>query len=243
MGTLDGKIALITGAGSGMGKASCAVFAREGANVVAADISGAEEATAAELGDAVVPVRADVTSEADVEQMVRAAVERFGRLDILLNVAGIGLLNRLPDVTMDEYDAVMNVDLRGVLLGMKYGIPAMLDSGGGSIVNWSSLAGLNAKATTGVYSAAKAGVIALTKTAAVESGPQGIRANVLCPGFIRTEMMGANMPDSVADHTPLQRIGTSSEVAEIAAFVASDRASYMTGAVLPIDGGLSAELA
>src|SRR4029077_14669386 len=128
MGLLDGKVAVITGAGSGQGKASCKVFVREGAKVVAGDLSGAEKDTAAEVGDGVLPVHCDVTSEADVEAMMRAAVEEFGRLDAVLNVAGIAEGVMLTDVTMDHYDRTMNVDLRGVLLGMKHGIRAMLEA-------------------------------------------------------------------------------------------------------------------
>ncbi|MCJ7671011.1 MAG: SDR family oxidoreductase, partial [Acidimicrobiia bacterium] len=179
MGLLDGKVAVITGAGSGMAKASTMLFVREGARVLAADISGAEEETAAEAGDAVVPCHVDVTEESDVEAMVARAVSEFGRLDILCNVAGIGTGGLLADVTMEDYDRTLNVDLRGVLLGMKHAIPAMRESGGGSIINWSSIGGLNASPGTGVYSAAKAGVIALTKAAAVEYGRKGIRANAI----------------------------------------------------------------
>src|SRR5436190_5570708 len=153
MGLLDGKVAVITGAGSGMAKASTILFVREGAKVLAADISGAEKDTAAEVGDAVVPFHADVTSESDVEAMIDKAVSEFGRLDILCNVAGIGTGALMADVTMEDYDRTMDVDLRGVILGMKYGIRAMLESDGGSSINWSSIGGLNASPATGVYSA------------------------------------------------------------------------------------------
>src|SRR5258708_3952946 len=142
MGFLDGKVAVITGAGSGMGKASVKVFAREGAKVVAGDISGAERDTAAEVGDAVVPVHCDVTKEADVEAMIAAAVERFGRVDAVLNVAGIADGCLLTDLTMEFYDRLMDVDVRGVMLGMKHGIRTMLKTGGGSVINWSSVGGL-----------------------------------------------------------------------------------------------------
>ena len=158
MGLLDGKVAVITGAGSGMAKASVAVFVREGAKVVAADISGAQDDTAAAVGSGVLPVHCDVTKEADVEAMIRAAVDEFGRVDAVLNVAGIAEGVMLTDVTMEHYDRTMNIDLRGVLLGMKHGIRAMLEAGtGGAIVNWSSIGGLNASMATSVYGAAKAG--------------------------------------------------------------------------------------
>ena len=246
MGQLDGKVAVITGAGSGMGKASTLLFAREGAKVVAADISGAEKDTAAEAGDAVVPYHADVSLESDVESMIGQAVSEFGRLDIVCNVAGIGSGGMLADVTMDDYNRTLDVDLRGVLLGTKHGIRAMLDSGGGSIVNWSSIGGLNASPGTGVYSAAKAGVIAVTKAAAIEYGRKGIRANAICPGFIATEIMGAagleTWPE-ITKKAALRRAGEPHEVAQVAAFLASDAASFVTGAIIPVDGGWIAQVA
>jgi NAD(P)-dependent dehydrogenase (short-subunit alcohol dehydrogenase family) len=245
MGELQGKVAVITGAGSGMARATTQVFVREGARVLAADITGREEDTAKALGDAVVPFRCDVTDEAQVEAMFTTALETFGRVDAVLNVAGIGGAQPLADVTMDEYDRIMDVDLRGVLLGTKHGLRAMLPTGGGAIVNWSSTGGLNGSTLpTSVYSAAKAGVIAVTKAAAVEYGTKGIRANAICPGFIETEMSGGKGASErfpmLVQGTALKRGGQPEEVAELAAFLASDRASFITGAIIPFDGGLTA---
>ena len=246
MGLLEGKVAVITGAGSGMGKASVGVFVREGAKVVAADISGAENDVAAKFGGAAVPVHCDVTKEDDVEAAMAACVEAFGRVDVVLNVAGIADGCMIADLPMDLYDRLMDVDLRGVLLGMKHGIRAMLKTGGGSIVNWSSVGGLNGSAGTSVYAAAKHGVIGATKSAAIEYGTQGIRANVICPGFILTEIMAQGAEDfipDIAQKAALNRPGEPHEVAEVGALLASDRASFITGAVIPVDGGWSAKLA
>ena len=242
MGELDGKVAVVTGAGSGMAKASVKVFVREGARVVAADISGAEKDTAAEIGEGVLPVHCDVTNEDDVEAMMRAAIEEFGRLDAVLNVAGIADGAMLADTTAAQYDRMMDIDMRGVFLGMQHGIRTMLAAGnGGAIVNWASIGGLNASPGTSVYSAAKAGVIALTKAGAVEYGGAGIRVNCVCPGFIKTEIMGAGLDQypGAAKKTPLRRLGQAHEVAEVAAFLASDRASFVNGAIVPVDGGRS----
>jgi NAD(P)-dependent dehydrogenase (short-subunit alcohol dehydrogenase family) len=245
MGELDGKVAVITGAGSGMGKSSARIFVREGAQVVAGDISGAEKETAAELGDAVVPFHCDVSIEDDVAAMIAEAVKVFGRVDAMLNVAGVGAGGPLADLDMADYDRVLDVDLRGVLHGTKHAIRAMQDRGG-SIINWSSLAGLNASPMSAVYSTAKAGVVAVTKATALEYGPAGIRANVICPGVILTEIMGAGwqtFAPELAEKAALGRAGRSEEVAELASFLASDRASYLSGCVIPADGGWSCQLA
>ena len=249
MGLLDGKVAVITGAGSGMAKASTKLFVAEGAKVVAADLSGAENDTAAEVGAGVLPVHCDVTSEDDVAALFEAAVAEFGRVDAVLNVAGIGLAAPIHKFSMEDYDKVMDVDLRGVFLGMKYGIPKLREGGGGSIVNWSSVGGLNASAPmmpTSVYNAAKAAVVSLTKSASSEYGRRGIRVNCLCPGFIETEIMGASggahFPE-MYEKASLGRAGRPEEVAEVAAFLCSDRASFVSGAIIPVDGGWSARLA
>jgi NAD(P)-dependent dehydrogenase (short-subunit alcohol dehydrogenase family) len=245
MGELEGKVAVITGAGSGMARASARVFVREGARVLGADVSGREQETAEELGDAFVPFHADVSQEADVEAMFAAALAAFGRVDAVLNVAGIGSGGPLADATVDEYDRIMSVNLLGVLLGTKHGIRSMVPTGGGSIVNWSSTGGINgSKTPVGIYCASKAGVISFTKQAAIEYARQGIRANAICPGLIVTELSGGREAIEKFPHlvkgAPMHRAGEPEEVAELACFLASDRAPFLTGAVIPIDGGLTA---
>jgi NAD(P)-dependent dehydrogenase (short-subunit alcohol dehydrogenase family) len=247
MAELEGKVAVITGAGSGMGRAAAQVFAREGAKVVAADISGGQNDTAAALGDAVVPVQVDVTDEAAVEAMLAAAVETFGRVDAVLNVAGIGAHSPLAETTVEDYERVMDVNLKGVMLGTKHALLTMVPTGGGTILNWSSTGGMNgSRLPTAVYSAAKAGVISFTKAAAIEYGTRGIRANAICPGFIETEMSGgkgaAKRFPALVQGSALRRGGQPEEVAELASFLASDRAAFITGAVIPIDGGSTCSL-
>jgi NAD(P)-dependent dehydrogenase (short-subunit alcohol dehydrogenase family) len=247
MAELDGKSAVITGAGSGMGRAAAEVFAREGAQVLAADISGRQDETAKALGDAVVPFQVDVSDEVSVEAMFAAALEAFEKVDAVLNVAGIGAASPLADTTLEDYERVMAVNLRGVMLGTKHGIRTMLPTGGGAILNWSSTGGMNgSRLPTSVYSAAKAGVISFTKAAAIEYGTEGIRANAICPGFIETEMSGgkgaAERFPALVQGSALRRGGQPEEVAELASFLASDRARYITGAVIPIDGGSTCSL-
>ena len=244
MGELDNKVAVITGAGSGMGRASARAFVREGAKVLGADISGREQETADELGDAFVPFRADVSKEEDIEAMFAAVLDTFGKVDAVLNVAGIGGAERMEDITIDEYERVMAVNLRGVMLGTKHAIRTMVPTGGGAIVNWSSTGGMKGSTMpVGVYSASKAGVIAFTKQAAIEYATKGIRANAICPGLIVTELSGGRAAiekfPQLVQGAPMKRAGEPEEVAELACFLASDRAPFLTGAVIPIDGGLT----
>lgn len=242
---LANKIAVITGAGSGMGKSMAEMFVREGAKVVCADRSGKEEEVAASLGSAAVAVHVDVSSSADVQLMINTAVERWGRLDVLCNNAGFGgVMMPLHEQTEETYDNIQAVNLKGVFLGMKYGIIAMLHSGGGSIVNTASAAGLTGWKHHSVYGSAKAGVIQMTKCAALDYAEQGIRVNAICPGTTWTGLVkrSATMPVPPADAklpvaVPMNRWGLASELAAAALFFASDESSYITGTALPVDGG------
>ncbi len=238
---LAGKVAVVTGAGSGMGAAMAELFCREGARVVAADVSGKQDAIAAGIGEACVATHADVSQSADVQAMLNLAVERFGRLDILCNNAGIqGPIALTTDYAEDDFDQVIAVNLRGVFLGMKYAIPLMLASGGGSIVNTSSMAALVAFTQLPAYSASKGGVSMLTRLTAAEYASQGIRVNAVLPGAIDTGMTQAMPKDYIEGAvaaTLMGRIGKPIEVANLALFLASDEASFITGTLTAVDGG------
>ena len=246
MDELTGKVVVVTGAGAGMGRAAAHMFCSRGARVIAADISGAETELAEAFSPSMIPVHCDVREEAQVEAMINAAISHFGRLDAVLNVAGFGVPGMLADVDMTDYDRMLDVDLRGVIHGTKHAIRAMIPTGGGVILNWASVAAYGATPAWGLYSAGKAGVVAITKAAAVEYANVGIRANVIAPGTIRTEAF-AQMPEEMASQLmasiPARRFGQTQEVAELAAFLVSDRAKFLSGAVIPIDGGQTARLA
>ena len=247
IGMLQGKVAVITGAGQGIGRACADVFVREGANVLAVDFSGNEVAVAAALGPDVVPFHADVSKEDEIEAMFAAALKAFGRVDISLHVAGTQGGRTQREFTAEEYEHMTATNLRGVMFCCKHAARAMALSGGGSIVNFTSVAGINGEDLAPLpYTAAKAGVHAVSKVFAIDYAKQGIRVNVIAPGFTLTEMMKDASADVLAHmgaKSALGRPAQASEQAEVAAFLASDRASYVTGTIIPVDGGWTARVA
>ncbi|MEX0799825.1 MAG: glucose 1-dehydrogenase [Dehalococcoidia bacterium] len=250
MSKLDGKVAIVTGGASGIGRATALLFAGEGAKVVVADWQDEGEAVVREAkgtGGEATFVKVDVSKAEDVERMVKTAVEVYGRLDVLFNNAGVeGEQAPTADCSLENFDRVIAINLRGVFLGMKYGIPAMLKGGGGSIVNNASVAGLVGFPNIPAYCAAKGGVVQLTKTAALEYAGQGVRVNAICPGVIWTPMVerfaaGAEAARAALEAMePVGRLGTAEEVARLALFLASDDSSFCTGAPFLVDGGMVA---
>lgn len=247
---LTGKIAIITGGSSGIGRASCLAFARAGAQVVVAGRTLAKAAAvAAEIivsGGAAVAVRADVSQGPDVQGMIAMAVERFGGLDILFNNAGISPAGSVTDISEEEWDECIAIDLRSVFLGAKYAIPELRKRGGGVILNTAGTLGIRACRDKAAYSAAKAGVINLTRSIALDYACDNIRCNAICPGFVETPLTTGIDPaarDLFLDrYQPLPGMIQADEVAGLAVYLASDAARMITGQTFVIDGGQQAGL-
>lgn len=242
---LQDKVGIVTGAGQGIGKATAMTFAREGAKVVVADINeAAAQATAEEIkgaGGEAIAVYLNVTDAASVDNMVKATMDWGGRIDALVNNAGITKDARLLKMTEDQWDAVINVNLKGVWLCGKAVAAVMTEQGSGSIINASSISGLYGNFGQSNYTATKGAVVAMTITWSVELGPKGVRANAVAPGFTQTPMV-ESVPDKVLEDvkskTPLRRLGTPEDVANVYLFLASDESSFITGQVITVSGGL-----
>ena len=250
MGRLSGKVALISGGSRGQGEAEAKLFSSEGAKVVLGDIldsEGAEvESEINESGGEAIYVHLDVTSKDDWDWAVKRTLESYGRLDILVNNAGISQRKLVHETTVDEWDRVQDINSKGVFLGTKAVIPAMRAVGGGSIVNISSIAGIVGLTSSASYSASKGAVRLLTKSTAVQYGPEGIRCNSVHPGFIDTEMNRAWLEDEEIraerlKMTPLNMFADSYDVALAVLYLSSDESRYVTGSELVIDGGIIAK--
>ena len=252
-GMLEGKTALITGGGRGIGRAAAVLFAQEGASVAVSDLSadGAEETVAHinEAGGQAISVPGDVTVAADVDKMVQSTVDAFGGLNCAFNNAGIAPYQveaagkNTADWSEESFDRMIAVNLKGVWLCMRAEIKHMEANGGGAIVNTASIAGLLGIRTSSAYTAAKHGVVGLTKTAAIEYAKQDIRVNSVCPGYIETDMTKTAMElrgDEILKMVPYRRMGIPNEIAEMVCWLCSDRASYATGGNYNVDGGYAA---
>ncbi len=255
LGRLEGRVAIITGGASGIGEATVRLFVAEGARVLITDIQDEKgERLSEELGDHATYLHVDVSREAEVEAAVRRAIERFGRLDCVFNNAGIaGPTGPIESVTVEGFDEAVGVLLRGVFLGIKHAAPVMKRQGSGSIINTASVAGLRAGYGNHVYSAAKAGVIQLTRSVAMELGESGVRVNCICPGFIPTPMIGRarglsveesegrvdKVREAFAKAQPIRRSGLPEDVAKAALWLASEDSGFVNGHALVVDGGVS----
>ena len=251
MGRLDGKVAIITGAASGIGRGTAIRFAGEGAAIVIADLNadGGEASVrdCKENGGRAVFQKADVSGEAEIKTLVARAIKEFGRLDIIYNNAGIGgAVGPLEQISVEDWDKSFAVLMRSVFLGMKYAVPEMRKAGGGSIISTASVAGIRGFAGLHAYCAAKAGVVNLTRSAALEFAKDKIRVNCICPGGINTPILHRNQPGMkdameqwMAHGQPIQRAGHPEDIANMALFLASDDSQWVTGQAMVVDGGLT----
>ena len=249
---LDGKVAIVTGAGTsgpgvGNGRAAATLFAREGAKVLLVDLNEDRAKESQELieseGGVASTIQADVTNAGDCERMVAACIERYGRLDILDNNVGISHRGTVVEIDEDAWDRVMAINVKSIVLSSKFAIPKMVETGGGSIINISSIAGLRAHSST-PYTASKAAVIGLTISMAADHGPEGIRTNCIAPGLVYTPMVAPRMDDDLRqvrnNAAPLRTEGTAWDIGHAALFLASDEARWINGVILPVDAGLVA---
>jgi NAD(P)-dependent dehydrogenase (short-subunit alcohol dehydrogenase family) len=243
----EDKVALVTGGAMGIGKATALAFAREGAKVIVADIAENEGQKVVNIlkknGSDAIFAKCDVSRAGDVERMIKTAADTYGRLDCCFNNAGISVFGLTADLKEEEWDRAISVDLKGVWLCMKYEIPQMVKQGRGAIVNCASVAAFKGTPTLCAYSAAKHGVIGLTKTAALEYIKAGVRINAVCPGVTLTTLTEKTPPDllqAMIDAHPIGRLGRADEIAEAVLWLCSDLASFTTGIAVPVDGGFLA---